>query len=356
MPLRLTFLERVLVRFNLLPVPLLDTLLSVGIGKVLVMACELGLFDALSEGPLALETLAERLQCSCQGLLLLLQALVLAGYLREKKGFYRNSPAARRWLIRGSALNVAPYVIHSPDITAIWDALPQVVREGRPAVRMPYEDDVTEPEMAARLERHYLGLASLGLALGGEVVGRVRVPGDARRLLDVGGSHAAYSVLFCRKYPRLQATVVDLQAGIEVGKGIAAQAELANRISFVVADIVRSDFPAALPESGEYDIALYFHIAHLLPAEVNVEVLARVARTLRPGAMLVYVDQVTGHVHRSRLASLLIQFMALTVATVGGSCYPFATVKTWLEQAGMGHVQQHRLLTPGATLITARKL
>ena len=97
-------------------------------------------------------------------------------------------------------------------------------------------------------------------------------------------------------------------------------------------------------------------IAHLLPAEVNVEVLTRVARTLRPGAMLVYVDQVTGHVHRSRLASLLIQFMALTVATVGGSCYPFATVKTWLEQVGMGHVQQHRLLIPGATLITARKL
>jgi hypothetical protein len=72
--------------------------------------------------------------------------------------------------------------------------------------------------------------------------------------------------------------------------------------------------------------------------------------------MLVYVDQVTGHAHRSRLASLLVQFMALTMATVGGSCYPFATVKTWLEQVGMGHIQQHRLLTPGATLITARKL
>ncbi len=355
MPLHLTFLERVLARFNLLPVPLLDTLLSVGIAKVLVMACELGLFDALSEGPLALEALAERLQCSQQGLLLLLQVLVPADYLREKKGYYRNGPVAQRWLCCDSALNIATYVMHSPDIADIWDALPQVVREGKPAVRMPYED-TTGPEMVARLERHYLGLASLGLALGGEVVARVHVPENAERLLDVGGSHAAYSVLFCRKHPRLRATVVDLQAGIEVGKRIAKQANLEHRIGFVDADIVSSDFPATLPDSGEYDIALYFHVAHLLPAEVNAEVLTRVARTLRPGGMLVYVDQVTGHAHSSRLASLLIQFMALTMATIGGSCYPFATVKRWLEQTGMSHVQQHRLLTPGATLITSRKL
>jgi SAM-dependent methyltransferase len=355
MPLRLTFLERVLVRFNLLPVPLLDTLLSVGIAKVLLMACELKLFDTLSEGPLALDALAERLQCSQQGLLLLLQVLVPSGYLREKKGHYGNSAVAQRWLCGDSALNIAPNVIHSTDIADIWDALPQVVCDGRPAVRMPYED-TSGPEMVARLERHYLGLASLGLALGGEVVARIRVPDHAKRLLDVGGSHAAYSVLFCRKHPRLQATVVDLHAGIEVGKRIAMQANLKHRISFVDADIVSSDFPAALPDSGEYDIALYFHVAHLLSAEVNAEVLTRVARTLRPGGILVFVDQVIGQAHRSRLASLLIQFMALTMATIGGSCYPFATVKGWLEQTGMGHIQQHRLLTPGATLITARKL
>jgi hypothetical protein len=48
--------------------------------------------------------------------------------------------------------------------------------------------------------------------------------------------------------------------------------------------------------------------------------------------------------------------MALTMTTVGGTCYPFSTVKDWLEQAGMGNVRRHRLFMPGATLITARKL
>jgi hypothetical protein len=51
----------------------------------------------------------------------------------------------------------------------------------------------------------------------------------------------------------------------------------------------------------------------------------------------------------------MVQLMALTMRSVGGTCHSFATVKNWLEQAGLDQVRHHRLLTPGATLITARK-
>ncbi len=192
------------------------------------------------------------------------------------------------------------------------------------------------------------------MALGGEVVSRVHLPRHATQLLDVGGSHAAYSVLFCRKYPQLHATIIDIQPGIEAGKHTALTTGMADRMSFLCADIVREDFDAKL--SSTFDGALYFHIAHLLPPEVNAAVLAKVVRTLKPGGTVVFVDQVTDATHGLRLASLMVQFMALTVTTVGGMCYPFTTVKGWLEQAGMGDVRRHRLFTPGATLITAKKL
>src|SRR5579859_5539175 len=91
MPLRLTALEYLLARLNLIPVPLFDTPLAPGIAKVLVTACELGVFDALSKRPLTLEALSERLSCNPQGLQLLLQLLVSAGYLRRSRGQYRNS-------------------------------------------------------------------------------------------------------------------------------------------------------------------------------------------------------------------------------------------------------------------------
>ena len=124
-------------------------------------------------------------------------------------------------------------------------------------------------------------------------------------------------------------------------------------MSFVCGDIVKDDFPGLFEQP--FDVALYFHIAHLLQPEVNAEILAKVARTLRPGGVLVFVDQVTDQTHGSQLASLMVQFMALTMATIGGTCYPFPTVKEWLEAVGMEQVRRHRLITPGATLITAIK-
>jgi SAM-dependent methyltransferase len=354
MPLRLTFLEYLLARMNLLPVPLFDTPLAPGIARALITACELGVFDALSVNPLTLQMLAVRLQCDPQGLQLLLQLLVSAGYLHQRRGLYHNSRTARRWLTSSSPVSIAPYVIHSPDIVAIWDHLPEVVRQNRQVMRMPYDEDASNPQTRAALARHYAGLASLAMALGGEIVSRVHLHKNAARLLDVGGSHAAYSVLFCRKYPQLHATILDIQPGIEAGKHTALQTSMSDRMSFLCANIVQDDFSTDLATT--YDVALYFHIAHLLPPEINAEVLQKVAQTLKPGGTLVFVDQVTDQTHGSRLASLMVQFMALTMTTVGGTCYPFSIVKDWLEHAGMGNVRRHRLLTPGATMITARKL
>lgn len=354
MPLRLTVLENILARLNLLPMPLLDTPLAAGIAKVLVTACELDLFDTLGKGSLALDILAEKVRCDPQGLQLLLQLLVSAGYLKYQDGKYRNTAMARRWLTSTSSVSIAPYIIHSPDIVAIWDHMSEVVHTNKQAMHMPYAEDASSPETQRLLARHYAGLASLATALGREITMRVQLPRGATQLLDVGGSHAAYSALFCRKYPCLHASIMDIQPGIEAGQRTAKLMKLEQRMSFVAADIVQDAFSDYLLE--HFDAALYFHIAHLLQPELNQATLKKVAQTLKPGGMLVYVDQVTDQTHGSQLASLMVQFMALTVTTIGGTCYPFPTVKCWLETAGMGQVKSYRLITPGASLITAIKI
>ena len=60
---------------------------------------------------------------------------------------------AQRWLTSASPISVAPYIIHSPDIVAIWDHLPTVVRTNQPAIKMPYEEEDT-PAMQQMLARH----------------------------------------------------------------------------------------------------------------------------------------------------------------------------------------------------------
>ena len=353
MPLRLSSLETLLSRLNILPTPLFDIPLGVGIARVLVTACELDLFDVLARKALSLTELTERLQCHPQGLQLLLSILISSGYLRCRNGKYANTRMAQRWLTTSSPYNVAPYIIHSPDIVAIWDHLPEVVRTGKPAMRMPYDEDASSEEMQQALARHYAGLAALGTALGSDYIRHIHLPAAATSLLDVGGSHAAYSALLCQRYPQLHATILDIQPGIEGGQRTAKQLHMEDRMSFVCGDIVQDDFSAQFSET--FDVALYFQIAHLLPPELNQRVLTKVVRTLKPGGMLVFLDEVTDQRRGSRLTSLMVQFMALTMATVGGTCYPFPVVKGWLEQAGMSQVERHHVFTPGATMITAIK-
>lgn len=354
MPLRFTALEAILSRLNALPTPLFDAPLAPGIAKALVTACEMGIFDALDKKRMTLRELAEQLKCHPQGLQLLLQLLVSAGYLRHQHDTYTDTRLARRWLASSSPACITPYIVHSSDIVAIWDHMADLVYTGAQVMRMPYEEDADVPENQRLLARHYAGLAALATSLGKEILRHVHIPQTSTRLLDVGGSHAAYSVQFCRKYPHLQATIMDIQPGIEAGKCTAKRVHLEHRLDFVCANIVEDDFPAHCSEP--FDIALYFHIAHLLQPEINQMVLAKVVRVLRPGGMLIFVDQVTDQMHHSHLASLVVQFMALTMATVGGTCYPFPVVKGWLEQVGMEQVRSYRLLMPGVALITAVKM
>lgn len=353
MSLRLTLPEWLLTRLNLLPTPLIDTPLAPGLAKALTTACELGLFDVLNRRPMTLDELAARLDCQPQSLGFLLQLLVLAGYLRARHGRYSNRAVARRWLSQDSALNIAPYILHAPDIIAIWEHLPEVLHTNHASVSMPYTQDSTQPDVQAALARHYAGLAALAMVLGRELIVRAPVPRAATRLLDVGGSHAAYSILFCRRYPHLRATILDLPPGIAAGQRTASATGMSERLDFRSQDIVRDEFPPDLEQT--FDVACYFHIAHLLPAEVNEQLLARVVRCLKPAGVLLYVDQVTDHKHFSHLGTAMVQLMALTVNAIGGTCYPFATVRGWLERAGCQQIRSQRLFTPGATMIVARR-
>ena len=57
-----------------------------------------------------------------------------------------------------------------------------------------------------RYQRAMRAIAGLGAT---ELARRVSLPTRARAMLDIGGSHGYYAVAFCRRHPRLRATVLE---------------------------------------------------------------------------------------------------------------------------------------------------
>ena len=86
-----------------------------------------------------------------------------------------------------------------------------------------------------------------------EALADAPLPAGARRLLDVGGGHSAYSVAFCRRYPALAATVLDRPPALNTARANVTSAGLLERLTLQAGDFLAGDL-------GEgYNVALIFN-------------------------------------------------------------------------------------------------
>jgi SAM-dependent methyltransferase len=154
-------------------------------------------------------------------------------------------------------------------------------------------------------------------ALGG-VADRLRA---GARVADIGCGHGAALILMAQEYPRSRFTGYDSHAAsIEVARKRAADAGVAERIRFEVADASR------YPSDG-YDLVCFFDVLHDLGDPVGAAAHARAA--LAPHGTLLLVEPLSGDDLTANLAS--------PVAALGYAASTFLCVPASLSQpVGLG--------------------
>ncbi|MXW97267.1 MAG: hypothetical protein F4Z89_01460, partial [Acidimicrobiaceae bacterium] len=114
-----------------------------GLGRyhVLLAALELGVFEALDEGPdagMTAEELAGRLDLPELHLEALLDSVVALGLLDRVVDHFKLNDAARRYLLVDGAASMAGLIPVAPGPHENWTRLADTVRSGRPAT--PIDD------------------------------------------------------------------------------------------------------------------------------------------------------------------------------------------------------------------------
>jgi hypothetical protein len=343
MPLNLNALERlVLFRLNRGPAPMLD-LFGAATFEAVALADRMGVFDALAE-PRSAADLAAELDADADGIGALLGLLGAQGYVEERRGTYRTTAMAERWVAGGEG--IGPWLRFWDELVFpfLEENMEAAVRNGEPSETLYEHLDGAE---AWRVAQEGFRAAARVTADG--VVKRIDL-GGAKRLLDVGGGHGLFAAALCAANPELEATVFDLAPALGITAETAAEYGVADRLGTRAGDYTEDDL-------GEgYGAALVFNVVHAGDGPTNTALLEEVCDALEPGGRVFVLDQFAGS-GRGTLARAGIGFVNLTyLATLGASVHPADEVERWLREAGFRDVERESVRgVPGVSLLTARR-
>ena len=315
-------LERVAIRANLAPQPMLETQMAFTLARIVMAAAKLEIFEALADGPSSSASVAERCRTDPFATEKLLFALAAAGYADFDGNRYRLTAMSRKWLLRDSPTSLVDKLLFQFDE---WDWIARTedyVSSGRPL-------ELHEQLTGEQWDIYQRGMRSLAGAFVPEAVRRLPIPKGARDLLDIGGSHGYVSVALCRRHSDLRAVVLDLPEAIEHAAPLLAKEGMGDRVVHRAGNAVTEDLGVET-----FDVVITVSLVHHLSEAENRDLAARVARALRPGGVFAIMDAFRPETPKDagQIGALLEFYFALT--SQSGTWTP-EEMAAWQREAGL---------------------
>ena len=322
--------------------PMLDFYLPMMKTAALVSAGRLGLFGALAATPLTTHALAGVLKVNELALSTLLDHLVVLGYLTQNNQTFALSPYAQHWFTPDGTNDFTPGLSWASVAWTIISILPNAIREGKPEKTL-WERMEEEPGMGSLFSDYMLAAAKY---LGPDFLDKIVPPNGARRMLDLGGSHGLHSISFCQRYLDMSATIVDLPQSLLNTESLIAREGLADRIELLPGSLLGTNW------GEDYDLVLYFSVAHNQSLEENSEVMRRIWQALNYGGVLAIHEYLAD----PPLAEYNAAFRLTLLAETGTQIYTFAQLSNLLTEAGFESIHSVELVPhEKGTLILATK-
>ncbi len=306
--------------------PMVDVYLPMMKSAALISAGQLGLFEALSQGPLDVSGLVKALDCSPEGVLRLADFLTTVGYLEREGDRFKNTPHAARWFTRAGEVDYTAGLKWTGEAWSLMATLAECVRTGAPKATL--WDLMSERASWGPTFSKYMH--AFAQHLGPDLLKHVRPPPGARRLLDLGGSHGEHSIAFCRLYPEFEAVLVDQASALSATQTTLHEAGMEHRITLTAGDLREAAW-------GEgFDVVLFLSVVHNQTAEDNRITVERIAKALNPGGLLVIHEYPDDHPTSAYDAAFRLTLLTET----GTSTASTASIEGWIAQAGLSKPQR----------------
>lgn len=289
-------------------------------------AVELGIFTMIDREALTAEEIGRDIGGSKRGVPLLLNALTAMGLLRRDGHSYANTEESLALLSGKSPRYIGHLIMHHHNLMDSWNRLAEAVITGRPQRISAAVDNATVRE------NFHMGMFTIASILGPLVAEAVDLSGRSR-LLDLGGGPGTYAIHFCLKNPALHATVFDLPTTRPLAEETIRRFGLSDKVDFTGGDFVNDDF------GGPYDAAWLSQVLHGEGPEVCQAMVAKAARALAPGGMILIHEFILDDTLDSPLQPALFSLNML-VGTERGRSYGEREIREMMTAAGFRNIRR----------------
>lgn len=270
------------------PVALADLVVGAWVAQAVHAAAELGIADALADGPLSVAELARRVDADADALERLLRALITRGvFRRHRDGRYGLTPVAAT-LRSDAPVSMAggARFYGSPQHREHWSMLVDSVRTGRPSVpalrgQNFFDYLAAEPNLARLFDQAMTSVSELALD---SIVAGYDFSGYST-LVDVGGGHGRLLAAVLAAAPAAHGVLYDQPQVVADAPTLLQRYRTADRVH-----IESGSFFEAVPAGG--DLYILKMIVHDWPDEQAVRILRNVHHATGPGARVLLVEQV----------------------------------------------------------------
>jgi|SRR3990167_10908020 len=342
---KFTLLENLLLRFNIIPHPVVDALNHVIAGRGLQVSVNIGIFDALEKNPKNVMEIAKSTNSNPEGISALLPCLKALGYVGEiNSGKFILTKKGKRFLSKDSEFSLNNTILFSDYVFGSLNDLEENVKRGGPKnVNL----DVFTPRQWEIFNNTMIEVAKTNAK---EIANLIPLSKGYKRLLDIGGSHGLHAIEICKKVPGLSAEVLDLKPVEQFAKKTIKNYKMIDRVKFRVGDLLKDDF------GKNYDVILAFNMIHGFSPEMNYKLTEKVYRALNSDGIYVILDQIKDAGGNSELSKLVSSTMGLMLFNVaGGRTYSFEEVSAWISKGGFKNIELKKLRSPGNALIIGYK-
>jgi C-methyltransferase len=270
------------------PAAMMEMIIATWTSQAIAVAAELGVADALADGPLAIDELAARVDADADALRRLLRALIGRGIFHRRHDYRYELNSLARTLCSNapSSMVWAARFYGSREQRERWTLLVDSIRSGRSVVpalhgKESFDYFAEYPQHAELFNRTMTSISELTDA---SVVAGYDFS-VYPTIVDVGGGHGPLLATILAAAPASQGVLYDLPAVVSDAPKLLCEHDVADRVR-----IEAGSFVDRVPGGG--DAYVLKNIIHDWPDEKAVQILRNVRTAIGPQATVLLVELV----------------------------------------------------------------